>query len=62
VVFPEEACVDLDARTSGGRVRVEHHMEFTKKPKHGQKVGTINGGGLPFRLRTSGGSIRIRAA
>ena len=61
VIFPEEACVDLDARTSGGRVRVEHQMELERSKRH-HKVGTINGGGLPLRLRTSGGSIRVRSA
>ena len=61
VVFPEEACVDLDAKTSGGHVRVEHHMDLHRSKRH-HKVGTINGGGLPLRLRTTGGSIRVRAA
>ncbi len=62
VTFPEEACVDLDARTSGGRVEVEHPMEFTRRSKSYQKIGRINGGGLPLRLHTSGGRIRVRTA
>lgn len=62
VVFPGEFGVDLDARTSGGRIDVEHPMEFDRAPKRNHKVGPVNGGGLPLRLRTSGGSIRVRTA
>jgi hypothetical protein len=62
VVFPEESCVDLDARTSGGKVDIEHAMDRTRRNKSNQVVGTINGGGFPLRLRTSGSKIRVRAA
>jgi hypothetical protein len=62
VLFPAGAGADLDARTSGGRVEIEHDLEVEGRERPHHVSGHINGGGLPLRLRTSGGSIRVRAA
>ena len=61
VQFPEDAGVDLDARTRGGRVEIEHGITVRGELDPSRVVGTINGGGQTLRLRTSGGSIRVRA-
>ncbi len=59
VVFPENAQVDLDAKTSGGRVFLEHDFdEITRRSN--RVIGRIHGGGLPLRIRSSGGPIHIR--
>lgn len=61
VEFPEDAAVDLDARTSGGRVEVEHGIEVFRGRVDPDRIeGKINGGGPLLRLRTSGGNIRVR--
>jgi hypothetical protein len=62
VTFPEDASADLDAKTSGGRVRVDHEVTFSRPARKHHFVGEINGGGMPLVLRTSGGNIRVRAA
>jgi hypothetical protein len=62
VTFPEDARADLDAKTSGGRVRVDHEVAFTRPARKHHFVGEINGGGMRLSLRTSGGSIHVRAA
>jgi DUF4097 and DUF4098 domain-containing protein YvlB len=59
VELPEGAGVDLDARTSGGRVRVEPELKLTGSFDRGRIVGQINGGGAELRLRTSGGNISV---
>ncbi len=61
IEFPEDAGVDLDARTSGGRVEVEHGSAVRGRLERSRVVGKINGGGRTLQLRTSGGSIRVRA-
>ena len=60
-----DIAVDVDASSSGGRVRVEDglaldgdHLERGEPWKDVQ--ATLNGGGPILRLRTSGGSIRLR--
>jgi len=60
VEFPEGVGVDLDARTSGGNVKIEHPHE--PQDRHGKTrfQGPVDGGGSPLRVRTSGGSIRLR--
>ncbi len=52
---------DLDARTSGGRVEVEHGIAVRGRLERSRVVGKINGGGRTLQLRTSGGSIQVRA-
>ncbi len=59
--FPEDAGADLDARTSGGRVEIEHGILVRGGMGRSKVVGEINGGGRELRLRTSGGNIRVRA-
>lgn len=51
---------DVDARTSGGSVRVNLPVTAETEAKHHLFRGQINGGGPAIRVRTSGGSIRIR--
>jgi hypothetical protein len=58
--LPEGAGVDLDAKTSGGRVRIEPELELVGKMERSHIVGRIGGGGPELRLRTSGGNIRVR--
>jgi DUF4097 and DUF4098 domain-containing protein YvlB len=60
VEFHEDAGVSLDAKTSGGRVEVEHGILLRGDLEPGHVVGDINGGGRELRLRTSGGDILIR--
>ncbi len=61
VRFSESARVDLDAETSGGRVDVEHRFTARDEVTSRRVAGQINGGGAPLRLRTSGGSIRVKS-
>lgn len=59
VSFPASERTSLDARTSGGRVRVDHAIRASGGSSS-HVVGEINGGGPSLRLRTSGGGIRVR--
>jgi hypothetical protein len=60
VEFHQDAGASLDAKTSGGRVEVEHGILTRGDLDPGHVVGDINGGGRALRLRASGGDIRIR--
>ncbi len=59
VAFPEGAKVDLDVKTSGGSVFLEHELEEITR-RSNRVIGRINGGGLPLLIRSSGGPIHIR--
>jgi hypothetical protein len=59
--FAEDAGVDLDARTSGGRVEIEEEIRVSGRIDPSRVEGEINGGGPHLKLRTSGGNILIRA-
>jgi hypothetical protein len=59
VQFPRGGGASLDARTSGGRVHVDHPIELREKGSKSHVVGDVQGGGELLRLRTSGGSIRV---
>jgi DUF4097 and DUF4098 domain-containing protein YvlB len=61
VEFVEEAGVDLDARTSGGRVTLDEDFSFTGEARSDQIVGRINGGGPQLSIDTSGGNVRVLA-
>lgn len=62
VTAPESAAFDLDASTSGGGVQSELPVTTTGKTRRGELVGSVNGGGERVKLRTSGGSVRVRKA
>ena len=61
VEFPEGAGFDLDAKTSGGRVRLEQEIDIRGDISRGHVVGEVNGGGGELTLRTSGGNILVEA-
>ena len=60
--LPRGAGVDLEARTSGGRVKLESDVAIELQgeidPQNVQ--GRVNGGGPDLKLRTSGGNVSIR--
>ena len=56
-----DAGIDLDAKTSGGTIKIDRAFRTDGKGNKSRFRGQINGGGSPLGLRTSGGSIRIRA-
>ncbi len=59
--LPEGEGVDLDARTSGGRVTLDSpvNIEIRGEIDRHHVRGRINGGGPELKLRTSGGNVRI---
>jgi DUF4097 and DUF4098 domain-containing protein YvlB len=59
VEIPEDAAVTIDAKTSGGRVRIDSELRVTGTLQSSHIVGDINGGGPELRIRTSGGNIRV---
>ncbi|MGH7487484.1 MAG: DUF4097 family beta strand repeat-containing protein, partial [bacterium] len=58
----EKVAVDVDARTSGGRVVTELPVVAVVQGEHKPNVlrGKINGGGPALSLETSGGSIYLQ--
>ena len=60
VRLPANAAYDVDAFTSGGRVTTEFSEPTQDKKKTNRLTGSVNGGGSPVKLRTSGGGVRIR--
>ena len=60
VEFPEDEGMDLDARTSGGRVRIDEQLAVRGRVEPTRVEAELNEGGDRLRLRTSGGDIRIR--
>jgi DUF4097 and DUF4098 domain-containing protein YvlB len=54
-----DIAVDLDASTSGGRVKSDFMVEG--RVKKTSIDGKINGGGPQLKMKTSGGSVRIKA-
>jgi Putative adhesin len=52
--------VDLDAKTSGGRVENEFPVTIRGTTSRSELQGKINGGGPSLVLRSSGGSIALR--
>ena len=58
--IPRDAALNLDARTSVGSVANELPIQTTRREKD-ELSGTINGGGKSVVLRSSAGSISIRA-
>ena len=56
------ARVTLDASSSGGSVTCDLPVTVRGKISRNTLRGEINGGGHLYRLRSSGGGIRIRPA
>ena len=50
---------DIDARTSGGTVKMEPKLDPGGRASRSEVQGSVNGGGPPLVLRTSGGSIKV---
>lgn len=61
LTLPRGTTGELEASTSGGNVRSELPVTTTSA-SDSRLAGSINGGGAPIELRTSGGSISVRAA
>lgn len=59
LLLPTDAHAALEARTSGGTVRVDFPLTSTSIVSRTHVHGAINGGGDPVFLRTSGGSVRV---
>ena len=53
--------LEVDAETSGGRVVTDLPVSFGDKLDNSSLRATVAGGGPLLKLRTSGGSIRLRA-
>lgn len=60
VHLEEDIKVDLDASTSGGRVSTDFPITIQGQISKRKLKGKVNGGGPELRLKTSGGSIRIK--
>jgi len=60
VEFPEDEGMDLDARTSGGSVRIGEQLSVRGRVEPTRVEAELNDGGDRLRLRTSGGDIEIR--
>lgn len=56
---PATIRASLEARTLGGSVRSDIELNSIVRVGHSSLRGTINGGGHPIRLQTTGGSIRL---
>jgi DUF4097 and DUF4098 domain-containing protein YvlB len=61
LLLPENVHASIEARTSGGRAQSELALSSTDIAEHSYLRGTLNGGGEPITLRTSGGSIHVAA-
>lgn len=59
LLLPADAHASIDAHTSGGPARSAIPMSSTAIATRSRLRGTINGGGEPVFLRTSGAGIRI---
>ncbi len=60
VTMADDIRVNLDARTSGGRVNTEFPVTIKGEIKRTNLEAKINGGGPELYLRTSGGSIYLK--
>ncbi len=61
LTLPRAATGNIEASTSGGGITSDLPVTATIM-KNDRLNGTLNGGGEPIEARTSGGSIRLRAA
>jgi hypothetical protein len=54
---------ELDARTGGGQIEVEHRFVQSWRDAEGSRLrGELNGGGASLIVRTMGGDIRLLEA
>ena len=60
VRVPESSAFTLDASTSGGSVNTDLPVTVVGKLSRSHITGTVNGGGKPVYLRSSGGSIHVK--
>jgi hypothetical protein len=60
VEFDQDEGIQIDAQTFAGRVLLEEGLDYQGRIERDRLQGAINGGGPLLRLRTSGGSIRLR--
>ena len=63
VILPRDAGCVIDAKSSGGGVKVENDLvtHHRSKRRSNQVNAELNGGGDTLELRTSGGPIRIHS-
>lgn len=61
VYLEPSIAVALDARTSGGRVHNDLPIALQGSTSKTKMVGNLNGGGPKLTLRSSGGSVNVRA-
>lgn len=61
VTLPRATTGNVEASTSGGDIRTDLPVTTTVV-KEGRLDGSLNGGGAPIYIHTSGGSISLRAA
>jgi len=59
LLLPKSVQASVDAQTDGGAVQSELAVSTTGASDRQRLLGTINGGGDPIYLRTSGGVIQI---
>lgn len=60
VTLPPTLAVDVDADTTNGAIRSDLPVTMTRTSENSLR-GSINGGGTPLRIRTTNGSISIKA-
>lgn len=60
VYIDPQVGLDVDASTSGGSVTLEVPVTVRGRLSRRSVSGTLNGGGPTLRVRSSGGSIRVR--
>jgi len=61
LTLPQATAGSVEASTSGGEISSELAM-LTSEQRDGYTRGSLNGGGQPISVRTSGGDISLRAA
>jgi Toastrack DUF4097 len=61
VYIDPQVSVDVDASTSGGSVTLEIPVTVRGRLSRSSVSGMLNGGGPTLRMRSSGGSIRLRS-
>ena len=60
LTVPADFKADLDASTSGGRVKTDLPVTVKGTISKNKLQGAVNGGGPNVILRTSGGNIELR--